>query len=137
MLLDATTVAIAIAKNPDGGTLHTDGQPLPTSGYFVAIPLGSISLWSHPTLSLTTIDQIDRLLELIDLSHPQGPRYIGWWSRQSPGSKTVYEVEPVLHIQTQPDALTIARALNQTHIFSITTQSSIPTTPETIHEPIS
>ena len=135
MLLDATTVATAISRNPDGGTLHINGDPLPTSGYFVSIPLGSLSLWSHYIMSLTSINQIDGLLELIDLAQPQGPTYIGWWAREISTDRIAHEVEAVLHLQTQPDALTVARALNQTYIFSITTQSSIPTTPEPTHEP--
>lgn len=125
-MIDATTLAKAISKNPDGGTLAVDGSPLPDVGYFVALPVGGASVGWHPFPSLTTIDALDRVLESIDLADPSVP-FVGWWREpSSPDGRPIVLVEPVIHVWTTADALTVGRALSQTHVFSIVDQTSIP-----------
>ncbi len=122
----------AIKANPSGGTLRFVGtDPLPDSGYFVALPVGGFCD------ALADIDQAS-LREFLNTVTPRcNPEFrdrlfVGWWAQPDtdlvdgePVTETVLFIEPVIHIAFMPDAIRTATLLGQTHVYSIVRRESL------------
>lgn len=116
----------SIKANPSGGTVPITGT-LPTDGYFVALPVGGFGLSTdfspHTARNLTAAEN---LIILCDPGTPAPRMFVGWWTDENVPTGPLILVEPVIHVQTLPDALTLGRILAQQCVFSISEQSCIP-----------
>lgn len=120
MLLDA------IKANPSGGTIPITGT-LPTDGYFVALPIGGFGLpEDFSTSRLANLQAAENLLILCDPGTPAPRMFIGWWLSPDVPTGPLILVEPVVHVQTLPDALTLGRILAQQCVYSVAESSCIP-----------
>ena len=123
LLLDSIKAA------PAGGTIPITGT-LPTDGYFVALPIGGFGLpLDFSTLRHRNAEAAENLLILCDPGTPAPRMFIGWWTDESVPTGPLILVEPVVHVQTLPDALTLGRILAQQCVYSIAESSCIPVEP--------
>jgi len=69
-------IAQQILDNPEGGTAHTEGDPLPTGGFFVG-GAGTVLIFRNQ-------DEMDESLIKAWLADP-ATGYVGWWTDQDTG----------------------------------------------------
>jgi hypothetical protein len=128
-MLTTATLMTAIAATPEGGTLPLDG-PMPTDGYLIAVPLLGTTVFPQGWWYWRSTEEylLEALLAKLfegGADNTRAIHYVGWWTDPD-SSRTL--VEPSLHVQTLPDALTVGRILGQRYIYSIAQSDVIPVT---------
>lgn len=83
--MNVQNLAEQILSTPDGGTIRTDGHPLPKSGYFIGGAGRAMAIEPRSDNLLSdayTRDQVGNFLRGIQLDRAM---YVGWWTDSETG----------------------------------------------------
>lgn len=101
-----------VKSNPTGGTISTDGRPLPKTGYYVG--------GAGPLLVFPAADRITGLIA--DYFRWTQSPYAGWWTDSETGK--VY-VDECTHLEHREAALALAASRGELAIWDVANAAEI------------